>query len=614
MQHRQYLINANSISDSTLPRPEYPRPQFFRPHWRCLNGEWEFEIDTGDSGVERDLLSRPLLQKIMVPFCPESDLSGIGNKDFMNAVWYRKVLVIPSEWQDHRVLLHFQACDYDTTIWINGQEATNHRGGFTPITLELTRFAQPNTEVTIVVRARDFGHEMKASGKQRLEAYRNGGCHYYRTTGIWQSVWMEAVGKTYMRRPRITPDLASSTFDIVVPMAHPEAGQVLIGTLYDDSGLVAEARVKLGLDFMPHLRLVIPESRLRLWEPQQPFLYDLKFELVNSEGQSVDSVSSYAGMRGVSLQGKKFLINGKSIFQRQVLDQGYYPDGIMTAPSDAALRRDIELSMSAGFNSARLHQKVFEERFLFFADCMGYMVWGEFGDWGSHQDHPTLKMANPMIHHPHNALHQQWMEALERDYSHPSIIGWCPLNETFRHIKEQDRIYALDDLTRGLFLATKAADPTRPVLDSSGYSHRVFETDIFDNHNYSQDPIKFKGEMDGILTGTPYIACSSWLTNLPYGGQPHFCSEFGGIKWSLQADASGSWGYGDAPKTEEEFFTRFKGLCDVQLDNPMLFGYCYTQLTDICQEQNGVFFYDRSEKFPSERFRVIQERKAAIED
>jgi len=264
-----------------------------------------------------------------------------------------------------------------------------------------------------------------------------------------------------------------------------------------------------------------------LWSPADPFLYDLVLELLGADGSVLDTVTSYGGLRSVGIDGKAVLLNGKPVFQRLVLDQGFYRDGILTAPSDAALVRDIELSMAAGFNGARLHQKVFEERFLFHADRLGYLVWGEFGDWGS----------NVGGHHSDNqqptaSYITQWLEAVERDYSHPAIVGWCPLNETHQDL--HDRITQLDDVTTGMFLATKAIDSTRPVLDASGYSHRVRETDVWDSHNYEQDPAAFAAVMAPLADGMPYEngrdqGETGWST--PYAGQPYFCSEFGGIWW-----------------------------------------------------------------------------------
>ena len=358
--------------------------------------------------------------------------------------------------------------------------------------------------------------------------------------------------------------------------------------------------------------LPVAEDRRRLWSPQDPFLYDLAFELVDDDGNTLDSARSYAGLRSTSIDGKAVLLNGKRVFQRLVLDQGYYPDGIMTAPSEEGLVRDIVLSMSAGFNGARLHQKVFEERFLYHCDRLGYLVWGEFGDWGANSEAASDNQQHNI------SFVTQWLEVLERDFSHPSVVGWCPLNETSQ--RQHDRITVLDDATRAMFLATKAFDQTRPVLDASGYSHRVTETDVYDSHNYEQDPAKFRASMAGLAEGKPFINGAEpelshqgpW--SLPYEGQPYFCSEFGGIWWNPDVrPEEDSWGYGERPKSLEGFYTRFEGLVSVLLDNKDMFGYYYTQLTDVYQEQNGIYRFDRSPKFDLERVRAAQTRPAAIE-
>jgi hypothetical protein len=297
-------------------------------------------------------------------------------------------------------------------------------------------------------------------------------------------------------------------------------------------------------------------------------------------------------------------------FQRLVLDQGYYPGGLMTAPSDEALRHDIELAVAAGFNGARLHQKVFEERYLYHADRMGFLVWGEFGDWGANTGgSPSWDNQRPTA-----SFVTQWLEAVERDYSHPSIVGWCPLNETFQ--KLHDRITVLDDVTWGMYLATKAADPTRPVIDASGYAHRVPGADVYDSHCYEQDPEVFGKLMAGLADGKPYVNTgpdgTAW--SVPYQGQPYFCSEFGGIWWNPDAPpGEQSWGYGERPASEEELQRRFAGLVGALLDDPRMFGYCYTQLTDVYQEQNGIYRFDRSSKLDVARIRAAQLRPAAIE-
>ncbi|HEY3325484.1 MAG TPA: glycoside hydrolase family 2 TIM barrel-domain containing protein [Planctomycetota bacterium] len=600
-----------------IPRPEYPRPQCVRADWLCLNGQWEFEIDAGDSGFERGLMNRALSASITVPFCPESPLSGIGNTDFLNAVWYRREVDIPKEWSGRSVLLHFQAVDYDATVWVNGKEVGRHRGGFTPFACDLTGVAEAGSTAVIVVRARDNARLPQPKGKQSA-LYANHGCLYTRTTGIWQTVWLEPVAATYLKRPRITPDIAGSRFILQQPLGEVRpftptgressaAGLRLRAVLSDSAGSVCAAECAIA-DFSPVLILDISSARRKLWEPANPHLYDLAVELLDSSGKIVDRVQSYAGLRSVTIENPAIKINGKTIFQRLVLDQGFYPDGILTAPTDDALKRDIELSLAAGFNGARLHQKVFEERFLYYADKMGYLVWGEFPDWGCADFTPEYDRQQQSP-----SYITQWLEEIERDYSHPALIGWCPLNETWQ--PNNDRILVLDDATRGMFLATKAMDCTRPVLDTSGYSHRIVEADVYDSHDYEQNPEKFRVTHAGLANGKPFVnGTSEKPVSIPYRGQPYFVSEFGGIWWNPDAKpGEASWGYGERPKSLAEFYERFAKLCAVLLDNPRVFGYCYTQLTDVYQEQNGIYRFDRREKFEMKPIRKAQQRQAAIE-
>lgn len=636
-----------SISQSH-PRPEYPRPQFVRSHWLCLNGEWEFEIDAGDSGLERGLLNRSFSQKITVPFCPESSLSGIGHTDFMNSVWYRRRVMIPADWADvdttgngsPRILLHFQAVDYDATVWVNGVEVGRHRGGFTPFTCDLTRStapadnstfipqsapdARPGREIEIVVRARDSHRGVQPRGKQS-EAYANRRCHYTRTTGIWQTVWIEPVPTTALQRPRFTPDLGRGSIILEQNLRGPWHSGLQLRVLLSDinRGVISTVTAPIENSFGSRIEIPIPHAHRRLWSPEDPYLYRVDIELLDAAGNQnsdiddnvarvLDRAQTYAGLRSVSIEGHAVLLNGRRVFQRLVLDQGFYPDGLLTAPDDAALVRDIELSLAAGFNGARLHQKVFEERFLYHADRLGYLVWGEFPDWGCNLNGPSGQNQQP------DATYiTQWLEAVERDYSHPSIIGWCPLNETWQALT--DRVQPLDDVTRGMFLATKLADRTRPVIDASGYSHRVLETDIYDSHDYEQDPVRFAANQAGLVEGAPFLNREPGPQpgrpiSTPYAGQPFFISEFGGIWWNPDASHSdASWGYGKCPANEEEFYERFTGLCCALLDNRCMFGYCYTQLTDVFQEQNGIYRFDRTPKFNMARLRAAQFHPAAIE-
>lgn len=588
------------------PRSEYPRPQMVREEWMCLNGFWQFEIDPGDSGLERGLVERELSDEILVPFCPESELSGIGRTDYLNAVWYRRRVEIPEHWADKTVLLHFEAVDTDTTIWIDGQEVKRHRGGWTPISCVLTEEARAGAQHVVVVRARDDHRSWQPQGKQSRK-FDNQGCHYTRTTGIWQSVWIEPVDpRGRLERPRITPDFEAGVFELVLPVIGRCASFHVEAELHDAEGVAAKARAGCGLNFMPRLRLEIPPDRRRAWSPENPFLYELKLRLVGPGGEAIDEVASYGGLRSVSIDGDRVLINGRSVFQRLVLDQGYWPDGIMTAPSDEALVRDIELSMAAGFNGARLHQKVFEQRFLYHADRVGYLVWSEMGDWcwSSASDEQKQPRAATVV--------AQWIEAVERDYNHPSIIGWCPLNESLD--AKDDQIHVHDDVMLATFLASKAVDSTRPVLDTSGWTHRLNFADIYDVHDYEQDVETFASHHAGAAAGGGMVNDNpqrKW-SSIPRNGQPYMVSEFGGIWWQPGAEGD-SWGYGDRPSDEEEFYRRFEGLCSALLENPGVFGYCYTQLTDVFQETNGLFGFDRSAKFDLQRLRRIQQKPAAIE-
>ncbi len=594
----------------TIPRPEYPRPQFVRPDWQCLNGEWQFEIDGGDSGLERGLVTRPLSGKITVPFCPESELSGIGHTDFMLAVWYKKEITVPEDWKGRHILLHFGAVDYDSTVWVNGTEVMRHRGGFTPFSVTLKDVTGGDTFL-VTLRARDDWRGPQARGKQSTR-YESHGCWYTRTTGIWQTVWMEPVPVISLKRPRITPDTANSAFHLELPLTQNKPGYTLTATLKDSAGEVCTASVAAHLDLAPRLTLAIPEGRKHLWSIADPFLYDLDIALLDEGGGVADSAASYAGLRSVAIDGLAIKINGEAIFQRTVLDQGYYPTGIMTAPTDADLVADIQRSLEVGFNGARLHQKVFEERFLYHADRLGYLVWGEFGNWGCNHFGPQGDAQQPGV-----TYITQWLEALERDYSHPSIIGWCPLNETDQPLT--DRIQVLDDVTHGMYLATKAMDLTRPVLDTSGYSHRVRGQDIYDSHDYIWETdwavgfANFQKRHAKMAEGKVFIN-EGTRQSVPYEGQPYWVSEFGGFKWVLdRAGAGDTWGYGGAPTSLEDFYLRFQAVCDTLLDNPLMFGYCYTQLTDITPELNGIYTYDRRLKFDAARLKAIQSKPAAIE-
>jgi Glycosyl hydrolases family 2, TIM barrel domain len=438
---------------------------------------------------------------------------------------------------------------------------------------------------------------------------RNTGCMYTPVTGIWQSVWLEAVASSSLKRPRITPQLAAGAFLIEHRIHSPVPGLRVRTSLRAGGALLAQAQTACDLDGVVCQQINIPVTAIRPWCPADPFLYDLEYLLIDATGQPLDRADGYAGLRSVSIQGDLFLLNGRPIFQRLVLDQGWWPEGMLTAPSDAELQADIRRAMAAGFNGARLHQKIFEERFLYHADRLGYLVWGEFPDWCSAGMGAERERDD---RYPLAYVHE-WIEVVERDYSHPAIIGWCPLNEI--HAQRADFRQRLWAIQRSLIDATRAADRSRPVIDASGWLHQLPDADVYDVHDYDQDPASFAARyadlpaQRGKPLGLGHPPNPGW--QLPWTGQPFFVSEFGGIK--LTQTGSEGWGYGASATDKEAFYQRFTALIEALLFNPAVCGYCYTQLTDVCQEVNGIYTFDRQERFDATRLRAIQARPAAYE-
>ncbi|MBQ7934844.1 MAG: beta-galactosidase [Clostridia bacterium] len=574
-------------------RAEHPKPQFMRQNWQNLNGIWQFEPDNANSGEARGLWqeNQTFSLSIQVPFCPESKLSGIENVDFMNAVWYKRTVGITESQLQGNVILHFGAVDYKATVYVNGQVCGTHRGGYVSFSFNITKFLRSGKN-TITLHAEDDTRDpLIPSGKQSSK-YHSYGCYYTRTTGIWQTVWLEFVPKDYIISAKYYTDPAHGILDIDARLCG--SGCLQAEAFYQGRSMgKAECRSNGGRTLL-HL----PLAETHLWEVGNGRLYDLILTFND------DRVESYFGLRSLRLDGYRFLINEKPVFQRLVLDQGFYPDGIYTAPSDEALRNDIVSSMAMGFNGARLHEKVFEERFLYHCDRMGYIVWGEYPNWGL--DHTRSDSIFSIL--------PEWLEELERDFNHPAIIGWCPFNETWdiNNRKQQD------DVLRSIYLATKAADPTRPCIDTSGNFHVC--TDIFDVHDYNQDPTTFRktysdlplnGTFVDVVTTIPKRAARYQNRHHYQSGQPMFVSEYGGIAWNTEKEG---WGYGNAPKTEQEFLERLKGLTDALLENPCMLGLCYTQLTDVEQEQNGLYTYDRKPKFDPTIIHSIFSKKAAIEE
>ena len=340
----------------TIPRQEHPNPQMLRTDWINLNGAWEYRTDRPHSGTDRKwfLPETEFNETIQVPFCRESVLSGIGDVDFCDAVWYRKKLSLPQDWDGKRVLLHIGACDYQTTLWVDGKEVDTHIGGFVSFTFDLTLYLS-NREPLITLRAVDDIRSKKQPGGKQSRHYHSAGCSYTRTTGIWQTVWLEAVEQSYIKSTKYYPDINAGTLTVIAKVENADGMMLCAEAFYEDKPM-GEARATV---YGNQAVLTVKLNELHLWEVGYGRLYDLKLTLGN------DTVKSYFGMRNIGIKNGIFYLNGKPVFQRLVLDQGFYPDGILTAPSEQALIDDILRSMELGFNGARLHQKIFEPLFLY---------------------------------------------------------------------------------------------------------------------------------------------------------------------------------------------------------------------------------------------------------
>jgi len=588
---------------NTQPRPEHPRPQFHRNDWINLNGTWNFAFDFGSSGEQKGWSSDPSSfdKTITVPFCPESELSGIQHTDFIPAVWYHRTLDIPSNWQGKSILLHFGAVDYHCKAWVNGQPVGQHYGGGVSFTFDITSALQKGTNTLVVCAYDDTRSGDQPQGKQCPDLYSRA-CHYTRTTGIWQTVWLEAVSASHIAHIRVVPDLDTNRFVLTPTFTNTKRGHIFKATLLDNGEEIAVSSAPAINGAAMSLRIKDPH----IWSLDDPHLYDLRLELL--EGETViDTVNSYAGLRKFHIEGHKFYLNNQPIFLRLVLDQGFYPDGIWTAPTDEALKADIEKSMAIGFNGARLHQKVFEERFHYWADKLGYLTWGEFYDWG-------MNFGSAQSIHNHQ---REWREIIMRDLNHPSIVAWTPFNETIgaarNHFEAHRR--AVEET----YHLTRALDPSRPCHPTSGYVHVI--TDIFTVHDYEQDPEKFAQNYASV---SPNDLKNTFVRfpelSIPYNGTPYVVDEYGGTWWDANAtettqgaDRKSSWGYGARPTDIEEVYHRIEKLTQTLTDHPNIAGYCYTQLTDVEQEQNGIYTYDRQEKFDTERLKKYFGAPAAIE-
>ncbi len=588
------------MSNNVCPRAEYPRPNLVREDWLCLNGKWDFEIDNARVGYHKDYqLSHKLNSKITLPFCPESALSGIGHTDYMNCVWYKREVEIPESFGAKRVILHIEACDWETTVYVGGKMIKKHRGGYTPISCDITDYIEGGKALIAIEAFDDVRSGKQLAGKQSTK-FASAGCFYTRTTGIWQTVWLEAVNPAYIVNYNVHTDINAPSAAVIVKASEGAFGKKLSAVASYEGRVVGNAECVILAD---SATLNIALSEKHLWEIGCGRLYDLTLTISDAEGVC-DKADAYFGLRSVAMNKEGFFLNGEYVFGRFVLDQGFYPDGIYTASSDEALRADIEYSMALGFNGARLHQKVFEQRFLYHADKLGYMLFDETGNWGWDWTNEN----NVYTFLP------EWIEEMERDMAHPSVIGWCPFNETW----DKDGRRQSEKLIALVYDVTRSIDPTRPCVINSG-SLPIYDISGIqlgccnDIHDYTQDPEAFAkvyAELDkGIITDQLYYRYGKGRMRYDTT-KTMFVSEYGGIAW---AEDGNGWGYGKSVTSKEEFLQRLEGLTAVLRENPECCALCYTQLYDVEQEQNGLLTYDRRFKFPAEKIYPIFAAKSVKE-
>lgn len=581
-------VLQSSVVNAQTPRPEYPRPQFERADWVNLNGTWTYTFDFGKTGVNRGFeKSTGFDGNITVPFCPESSLSGVQYTDFINGMWYQRTINIPASWEGKKIFLNFGAVDYESHIYIDGTLVRSHYGTGSSFACDLTRFVKPGQSHNLVVRVNDdLRSRTQPGGKQstRFESY---ACSYTRVTGIWQTVWMEAVDKEGLKSVFAVPDIDQQQLVIHPTFYGENSENKLVVTVSDGKKVVSTKTVPATNNSV----VVLPVKNPKLWSPETPNLYDVTYKVVRN-GKTIDEIKSYAGMRKVHCANGYFYLNNKPYYQRLILDQGYYPDGIWTAPTDEALKKDIEMSKAVGFNGARLHQKSFEERYYYWADKLGYITWGESASWCLNENSELA--ARNFI--------SEWTDLVERDRNHPSLVTWTPFNETWGATDTG----TYPRMIRDVYNVTKAIDPTRPVNDASGDCHVL--TDIWSVHNYQRDSLQLTKDFAFEHGKEPYRNTTNKKNLAVYEGQPYMVDEFGGLPWIPQDQRANSWGYGGNIDNMEDFYTILEKQVDALKACKHVVGFCYTQLTDVEQEKNGIYYYDRRPKFDNARIKAIFER------
>ncbi|HOG46638.1 MAG TPA: glycoside hydrolase family 2 TIM barrel-domain containing protein [Anaerolineae bacterium] len=576
-----------------MPHPEHPRPDLYREPWCSLNGPWEFAADPLDAGLREEWWLRGgLPDEIVVPYPVGAPLSGQQELDAPHAVyWYLRRFDLPGEMHDRCLQLHFGAADYQARVWLNGVLLGDHLGGYTPFSFDVTEIARPSGN-RLVVRVADSRSMRQVRGKQAWQR-KPGSIFYPGIAGLWQPVWLEMAGPTYLSGLRLSPDLKGGCFHVRATVERPAAAAELRVYLCLSDGYrlpVASLPVADGRVSGP-----VPIAMPQAWSPESPHLYDLELVLRSLGGTELDRVRTYGGLRDITVDGDQVLLNGRPLYQRLVLVQGYYPGGVYTPKSDAGWQRDVELVRAMGFNGLRLHQKLEAPRFLYWCDRLGVLVWEEL---------PSAYWPGPASR---RQIRRMLPEMIARDAGHPSVITWVLFNESWGihdvnwSAAARHEVFELVNQARNL-------DPSRPVIDNSGFDHVA--TDIMDVHHYLASLRQAEELYDRLLAGgewrhaflpglrylmQPHKAYKPPLApGARYGGQPIIVSEYGGLGF-YHSEGEGS------------LLDQYRAATQAIASRPQLRGYCYTQMYDVYQEQNGLLTFEREPKVPLEELRAFNE-------
>ncbi|MDD6616147.1 MAG: glycoside hydrolase family 2 TIM barrel-domain containing protein [Lachnospiraceae bacterium] len=586
---------------------DYPRPQFVRQDWENLNGTWDFAFDDANQGEkERWYQEFKGELKIQVPFTYETKLSGIQDEKRHDNIWYHRTICVDGEkLKDNRFMIHFEGCDFHTKLWVNGQYAGDHKGGYARFSFDITDLLKDG-ENELTVKAEDSFDVQQPRGKQRWEND-NFACWYVQTTGIWKTVWIEYVPNVRLDKVKMTPNFHDGALELEYEVEAPEcelggdllvAATVTFGDVLISRTLTAatEAHVTAKADVV-YKGSNSFEWGVRPWSPESPNLYDITFEVIK-DGKVVDTIGSYFAMREIRIDGPNILLNGRPLYQRLILDQGYWKDSHLTPPSEEALIEDIDKIHELGYNGLRKHQKTEDERFLYWCDVKGMLVWSEMAAAYQYTDDAVEEFTH------------EWLEIVRQNYNHPCIITWTPINESWGvSMVKTDRTQ--QHFTEMVYHLTKSIDKYRPVIVNDGWEHTI--SDILTLHDYEERGEILKARYtqckDEIMTDQVFHCGhhSAMANGFEYKGQPVIISEYGGIAFS--GGAEGEWGYGNTVATKEAFIDRFDRITTAVKEIPYCCGFCYTQVSDVQQEINGLMDMERNFKVDPAVIREINERK-----